>query len=172
MARRYGLAVRADRLRRGLIRRRHHQSAEGTVSPRTSGQIDKFDRRILIAQSVVYGFILGIALCCCPAVTPMTSCKYSATPILPTGSETTQAVAFALRRLPDLDRTDPAVSSSSRLAADTIPRAATHCKSSGSALSATAGSVDHLASRTKHHRRQPESDRERGGRGAVRSGRS
>ena len=41
------------------------KSAEGTVSPRTSGQIDKFDRRILIAQSVVYGFILGIALCCC-----------------------------------------------------------------------------------------------------------
>jgi hypothetical protein len=66
MARRAGLAVRADRLRRGLIGRRHRQSAEGTVSPRTSGQINTFDSRILIAQSVVYGFIpLGTALCCC-----------------------------------------------------------------------------------------------------------
>ncbi len=65
MAGRAGLAVRADRLRRGLIRRRHRQSAEGTVSARTSGRIDTFDRRILIAQSAVYGFILDIALCCC-----------------------------------------------------------------------------------------------------------
>ena len=89
MARRAGLAVRADRLRRGLIRRRHRQPAEGTVSPRTSGQIDTFHRRILIAPSVVYGLILGIALCCCLSGHTVRACKYSATRTLRTGSETT-----------------------------------------------------------------------------------
>ena len=40
------------RLRRGLIRRRHSQSAEGAVNSRTSGQIDTFDRRIVMSSTV------------------------------------------------------------------------------------------------------------------------
>ena len=84
---------RADPPTAPSVRRRHrrperrsdrHSSTGGYSSRRVSSTVSSSASRFAVAS----------------AVTPMTSCKYSATPILPTGSETTQAVAFALRRLP------------------------------------------------------------------------
>ena len=81
--------------------------ADGTVSPRTSGQRDTFHRRYSSRRvsSTVSSSASHFAVV--SAVTPMTSCKYSATRILPDRPRDHEAVAFALRRLPGPRPEDP-----------------------------------------------------------------